>query len=345
MWAALESSWISGGEFHDRFERDLERRFGSPVVICSNGTAALQLAYQCLELGPGDEVIIPGFGYMGAANVARQLGLKPKYADVLPSTWCLDADSLERTISSRTRAIVAIHTYGSACDMRRVLDIAQEQKIPIIEDCAESFGSKFDGRWLGTFGAMGTLSFQATKTITTGEGGGVVSNDPSLLRLARLYRSHGIERDRYRHIVPGNNYRMTNVQAAIGCAQIEKFDTFARKRIELTSKYRDRLSSIAELALQAVPEGLDAVPWTFGVLIRGRDASFRDCVIEELADLNIETRPGFYTPNQLDGYGRHDIPVSDEVAESIIVLPFYPSLATEDVEHICSSLVEACTKN
>jgi perosamine synthetase len=338
---ALRSTWISGGKFVDRFESHLSDLFhGKTVLACSNGTSALQLAYQVLGLRPGDEVVVPGFGYMAAANVARQMGISPVFADVREDTWCLDTETVANLLSNRTRAVVAIHTYGSACDMRSLLKVTEAAGIPVIEDCAESFGSMLDNQWLGTFGTIGTLSFQATKTISTGEGGAFISSNPDLLRLGALYRSHGVEAKRYWHVIPGNNYRLTNLQAAVGCAQLEQLEHFAQLRRRLAAKYRALLSSDSRLSLQEAPQGLNSIPWTFGVRLVGVDAERRDVTMNRLASAGIETRPGFYTPNEMPGYGVHRISRSEQVSQNMIVLPFYPSMEDSDLERVCTELLK-----
>lgn len=337
---ALRSTWISGGKFVDQFEAHLSDLFhGKTVLACSNGTSALQLAYQVLGLQPGDEVVIPGFGYMAAANVARQMGLVPIFADIREDTWCLDSQKVANVFSNRTRAVVAIHTYGSACDMRSLMQVSNAAGVPVIEDCAESFGSMLDDQRLGTFGIIGTLSFQATKTISTGEGGAFISSNPELLRLGSLYRSHGVEARRYWHVIPGNNYRLTNLQAAVGCAQLEQFETFAESRRRVAAKYRALLGGDSRLALQATPQGLRSIPWTFGVRLVGINAQRRDTIMNNLASAGIETRPGFYTPNEMPGYGVHRISRCEQVSRNMVVLPFYPSMQNSDIERVCSELL------
>lgn len=338
---ALRSTWISGGRFVDRFESHLSNLFhGNTVLACSNGTSAIQLAYQVLGLQPGDEVVVPGFGYMAAANVARQMGIVPIFADVREDTWCLNSQAVANLVSNRTRAVVAIHTYGSACDMRSLVQVSDAAGVPVIEDCAESFGSMLDNQWLGTFGTIGTLSFQATKTISTGEGGAFISANPELLRLGALYRSHGVEARRYWHVIPGNNYRLTNLQAAVGCAQLEQFEGFAENRRRIAAMYRVLLGGDSRLSLQAAPQGLKSVPWTFGVRLLGFNAERRDAVMNKLTSAGIETRPGFYTPNEMPGYGVHRISQCEQVSQNMIVLPFYPSMKDSDLERVCSELLK-----
>jgi perosamine synthetase len=276
---------------------------------------------------------------MAAANVARQMGIVPIFADIREDTWCLDSDSVANSITSRTRALIAIHTYGSACDMRKIIKVSEAAGVPVIEDCAEAFGSTLEQQRLGTFGKLGTLSFQATKTISTGEGGALISSSVELLRLGALYRSHGFEGKRYWHILPGNNYRLTNLQAAVGCAQLDRLEGFIQSRRSIAAKYRAVLETQSHLRLQAVPAGLDAVPWAFGVRLLGVNAERRDAIMNQLALSGIETRPGFYTPNEMPGYGLHRIPQSEQVSREVIVLPFYPSMTDSDLERVCSELL------
>jgi len=178
---ALESTWISGGPFLDKFERSFSDIFDKKHALAvSNGTTAIHLAYLALGLKPGDEVIVPGFGFQAAANIALQMKLHPVFAEVDPQTWCLAAKDAEKKITSKTKAIVPVHTYGNVCDMDAILKIVKQNQLTVIEDCAESLFSKYQGKYSGTFGEISTFSFQATKTIITGEGGLVLTNDDEL---------------------------------------------------------------------------------------------------------------------------------------------------------------------
>ncbi|MCA9130864.1 MAG: aminotransferase class I/II-fold pyridoxal phosphate-dependent enzyme, partial [Planctomycetales bacterium] len=219
---ALESVWISGGPYVDRFELEFANALGvAHAITVSNGTTALHLAMLGLEIEPGDEVILPGFGFMAAANIVLHMGARPVFADVDPATWCMDPESVAAKVSNRTKAIVPIHTYGCAADLSSLRNLCMSKGIALIEDAAEALGTKFGGLQVGTVGAVGTFSFHATKTITTGEGGMVTTNDDALNERMRLFRNHGMSGRRYYHHVAGHNFRMTNLQAALGCAQLE----------------------------------------------------------------------------------------------------------------------------
>ena len=229
---ALESTWISGGPYVERFERIFAQYSSTPFALAtSNGTTALHLAYLALGLGPGDEIIVPGFAFMAAANMALNIGAQPVFADVDADTWCVTAESIEKCITAKTKVIVPIHTYGNVCDMDSILEMGKIFGLPVIEDTAEAFSSRYKGKLAGTMGDLGTYSFQATKTITTGEGGMVTTQNQELNNNMILHRSHGMLRKTfYWHEVPGQNFRLTNLQAAMGVAQFENLDKIIAER-------------------------------------------------------------------------------------------------------------------
>ena len=338
---ALESLWISGGAYVEKLERALTDILNKPYVLTtSNGTTALHLAYLALGIQPGDEIILPGFAFMGAANIALHLGAKPVFADVVPETWCLAVDDIERKITPRTRAIVPIHTYGNVCAMDEIQDLAQRKHLAVIEDCAEALFSKYASRYCGTFGQVNTFSFQATKTITTGEGGMVVTGSEELYNTMKLYRSHGLlQRGRYWHEVPGHNFRLTNIQAALGYAQVEQKDTVIRERKRVQSQYNTCLRQIAGIELQQFSEKVDPVLWAIAMkLDPNAFPQGRDRVMTQLREQNIETRPGFLASSMLTIYTPHRLPQSEKLSQHVISLPTFPTLTNEQIQGICSCL-------
>lgn len=338
---ALRSTWISGGPYVDRLERELAafHRVGH-ALTASNGTAALHLAYLALGIGRGDEVVVPGFGFQAAANVALHLGARPVFADVDPETWCVTADSLETAITRRTRAIVAVHTYGNVCPMDEILRLATSRKVALIEDAAESFGSRWKGRLCGTFGDVGTLSFQATKTIATGEGGAVLTSDRETYDRMWLYRNHGMKRRRYWHEVAGHNFRLTNLQAALGCGQFERFTAIAAARRRMDRAYRRRFARMSGIEVQRYPEAVSPVVWAIAVKLDPRAyPQGRDAVIDALLARGIETRPGFAAPGEMRHlYRPGRLPESDALARQVLSLPSIPTLKEEDIDRICDEL-------
>lgn len=346
---ALGTSWISGGPFVEQLEADVGDFVGAKFTCAtSNGTTALHLAYLALGVGAGSEVIIPGFAYLGAANVAILCGAQPVFAEVDSETWSLTAEAVERVISPRTKAIVAIQTYGNMCDMDALNKLASSHQIPLIEDAAEAFGSCYKGRGAGACGTIGTYSFHATKTITTGEGGMVVTDDPELHRLMQLYRSHGMARDvrYYWHQLAGHNFRLTNFQAAMGCAQFGHFPEIKQVRSLLQQQYQARLHSQDGIRLQRFAEDVDPVLWAMGVALDPRMFSQgRDTVLLQMKDRGIECRPGFYAASQQPLYHAPALPVCEDLARHVVSPPCYVGLKEEEVDHICRTLLSLRTSS
>lgn len=338
---ALRSTWISGGPYVDRLEADFARYADARHVLAvANGTAALHLAYLGAGIGMGDEVIVPGFAFMAAANMARMVGATPIFADIDPDTWCITADTVAPLITERTRAIVPVHTYGNVCALEPLLALGKEHGVLVIEDAAESIGSRWRGRMSGTIAPVGVYSFHATKTITTGEGGAITTHDDKIAARMRLYRSHGMAQTRYFHEVAGHNFRLTNLQAAIGCAQLEEIDRIVAKRAQVWRAYCARLRVVPGATMQVIEADTDPVMWAVGV--RLDSAQFpqgRDAVMEQMAAFGIETRPGFYPAGAMPHlYGPQKLPVSDLLAATILVLPSSPSLDEVHIHRICDTL-------
>jgi perosamine synthetase len=337
---ALRSTWISGGPFVERLEERIARFCGvDHAVAASNGTTALHMAYLALGIGAGDEVVVPGFAFMAAANVALHVGAQPVFAEVDPETWCVTAAGVEACLTPRTRLIVPVHTYGNLCDMDDILALARSRGIAVLEDAAEAFASRYKGRPAGAIAPIGTFSFQATKTITTGEGGMVVTNDQALTERMRLYRSHGMPRRRYWHEVAGHNFRLTNMQAALGCAQMESLDQILAQRKRVHQQYCDRLFDVPGLALQRFTAGVEPVLWAMAV--RLDDDAYpqgRDGVIAQLQDRGIETRPGFHAASLMPLYGTSPLPICERLSRQVLSPPTFPGLQEEQIERVCESL-------
>lgn len=340
---ALESTWISGGPFVERLEAEFAAYCGVPyAATAANGTAALHMAFLALGVGPGDEVIVPGFGFMAVANVALHLGARPIFADVDPDTWCITAEEVEKRVRRNTKVVVPVHTYGNVCDMDPILVLCEARKVRVIEDVAEAFASTYQGRNAGTLGCMGTFSLHATKTITSGEGGMVATADPELHDRLALFRSHGMRRSRrwYWHEVVGHNFRLTNLQAALACAQLEQIDRILAARRHVHEAYRGLLGELEGVRLQHFPSNVGPVLWALG--LRLDPAAYpqgRDEVLRQLMDAGIEARPGFYAASSMPHlYESDPIPVSEELSASILSLPSFATLTDGEIEYICATL-------
>jgi len=331
---ALNSTWISGGPYVERLECKLPEIMGSRFgVAVSSGTTALHLALLAAGVGSGDEVIVPGYTFVAAANMVLAVGATPVYADVDPATWLLDPKVPAPLITAKTKAIIPVHLYGNVAAMKEITAFAEEQNIIVIEDAAQAVFSKYDGRYAGAIGALGALSFHATKTITTGEGGMVLTNDRELHEKMMLLRDHGMRRGkRYWHDVVGYNFRMTNLQAALGCAQLENIDHILRERHRVHTAYKKNLAGDRRIKAQHFERAVEPVLWTYAVQMNCAD---RDQIIKDMALKGIETRPGFHALSAMPPYDCPELPVASKIAGSIISLPTYPDLDDRTIDHIC----------
>ena len=338
---ALRSTWISDGPYVGTFEKEFAERLGVKFCITtSSGTAALQLALLAAGVGPGDEVIVPGFAFIAPANMILAVGARPVYADIDADTWCMDIGSVKRCVSPKTRAIVAVHSYGNVCDMGPLLRFARARGIFLIEDVAEAAFSKYQGRLTGTFGDVGCFSFQATKTIVMGEGGCVVTENKRLSEQMRMIRDHGrSHRRKYWHDVVGNNFRLTNLQAALGYAQLKALGRIIVAKQRVVDRYQRFLSGEEGIKLQIFKHEVSPVVWCVAVELDPRVFLMgRDAVMKRLAEAGIETRPGFYPPSVMPIYQARPLPVAEHVAANVIVLPSFVTLTEMKIRYICNRL-------
>jgi perosamine synthetase len=336
----IDSSWISSkGKFVGDFERIFADRIGiqHAASVC-NGTLALHLALLALGIGPGDEVIVPTLTYIATANAVAYTGATPVFVDSIRDTWQIDPLEVRRHITPKTRAIIPVHLYGQACDMDSLLSIAREYRLFIIEDCAEAIGTMYKGKQVGTFGDISCFSFFGNKTITTGEGGMVVTNDKTLIERSRHLKGQGLAEHReYWHDVVGYNYRMTNIQAAIGVAQLERADLFINRKREIAIFYKEAL---CDIPVEPHSEAADTIHsyWMFSLLVQR--AEQRDQLRKHLADAGIETRPLFYPvhtmPMYAKNYRKH--PVAEDLAWRGINLPSWPGLTDDQLSFIVNTI-------
>ena len=344
---ALNTTWVSGGRFVEEFEKKLSKKLNLPnAFVVSNGTAALQLTFLTIDLQPGDEVIVPAFGFLAAANVLKLMHAVPVFVDVDESHWCMNIEKIQEKITEKTKAILIIHNYGVVTDMQRLSKIAKNNNLYLIEDCAESIFSKHKNITCGTFGDSSTFSFHATKTISSGEGGMVSCKDSSLIDKLKLIRSHGLRREKkhYWHEYYGNNFRMSNVLAAIGLGQLEKSTEIIKETERVFKQYNLNLRNHSAIRFQSGSENPGSIIWATAIYLDPAKIKIsRDEVIQKLANNNIECRPGFYTPNQLDIYPNElakNFTVANVLAANIIVLPSFSKLENEQIDYTCKVLKE-----
>ncbi len=340
---ALKSTWISDGRFLNRLEKNFSNYLRAKESIAvSNCTAAIHLIYLALDLKKGDEVIVPGFGYMAAANLAIQMGLKPIFADVDLNTFCVTAENIKKKISKKTKLIVITHTYGNVCEINPIIKLSKKRKIPLLEDSAESFGSRYNNKQSGTFGDFATFSFQATKTITTGEGGMIVTKKgKSFIEKIRSLKTHGVLKTRYLHIYPGHNFRLTNLQAAIGCAQLKRFEKIVKERKRIFKYYEKLFINFKGVKIQKFNKNVSPVVWTFALVLDEKYFPKRDKLIKQLLKKGVETRNGFYSPCRMKLYSKYKtshLKNSNYLSRKVICLPFYASLKNNQIKKIYNTV-------
>ncbi len=345
----LQSKWISSaGKYVERFERAFAEVAGvKHAMSCSNGTVALHLALLGLGLRPDDEVLVPTLTFVAGANAVVYCGATPVFVDIDPDIWCIDAAQLEARITAKTRAIIAVHLRGHPADMAVIMEVARRHGLWVIEDAAQAHGAQVRGNPVGSIGDVGTFSFFGNKMLTTGEGGMVTTNDDGLAERIRLLKNQGMTQvRRYWHPVVGYNYRLTNIQAAIGLAQVERLDEQLRRHQDVAAWYREELAGVQGVSWQQQRDWARHAWWQFVAVIDETFAPDRDAVLETLQQAGIDARRIYYPMHQLPIF-QHlpnaPCPVADRLAARAVCLPTWAGLAREDVRFVCQRLLE-CTR-
>jgi perosamine synthetase len=342
----LDSTWISSkGKFIAEFEQQFARYTNVQYAasVC-NGTVALHLALIALGIGPDDEVIVPTLTYIASVNAIAYTGATPVFVDSLGDTWQMDPRDVRRKITPKTKAIMVVHLYGHPCDMDLITAAAKEYGLFVVEDCAEAFGSLYKGKHVGSFSDIATYSFFGNKTITTGEGGMVVTNDETLYDRAVHFKGQGLVRHhQYWHDVIGYNYRMTNICAAIGLAQLEQADQFIAKKIQIAGWYKEGLLGLPVRIHGEYGEVRHSY-WMVSILVEKPER--RDPLRDMLAAEGIETRPFFYPAHTMPMYASkfQRLPVAENLGWCGINLPSWPGLTRDDVEYVCRVINEFMQK-
>jgi perosamine synthetase len=343
----VESNWISSrGQYIERFESAFAEFCGvKHAVSCTNGTVAIHLALLALGIGPGDEVIVPTLTFVATANAVRYCGATPILVDCEDETWNIDPAQIEARITPRTRAIIVVHLYGHPVDMDAILDIGRRRKLFVVEDAAEATGATYKGKVVGSMGDISTFSFFGNKVITTGEGGMVTTNDPARAAVVRQLKEQGMDpARRYWFPVVGYNYRMTNIQAAIGLAQIEMIDWHMARRIELASWYKEELGGHAALSWQVVRPWVRHVYQFFTVVVDPAAGVDRKAIIAHMHSRGVEGRPVVFPMHVLPPFIEvargQSFPRADRISQHGINLPTSASLTRDDARRVCASLIE-----
>lgn len=332
----LESSWISAkGKYVIEFERNFAQYVNTNnATTVSNGTVALHLALIVLGIGPGDEVIVPTLTYVASVNAISYTGATPVFVDSSPDTWQMDPEDVRRKITQKTKAVLAVHLYGHPCNMDSIVSIVRENNIFLIEDCAEAFGSLYKNKHVGTFGNIATFSFYGNKTITTGEGGMIITNDETLYDRAIHYKGQGLAKYRqYWHDVIGYNYRMSNICAAIGLAQLEQADFFISRKREIARTYNQGMASLPVQYHLEVGDVKHSY-WMYSILVD--DPQKREPLRDFLDSRGMVFYPVHTMPIYSQKYQRH--PVAENLGWRGINLPSWPGLDEQQINYVMKAI-------
>jgi perosamine synthetase len=343
----VASHWISSsGTYVRDFEQQFAQRFQSKhAITCSNGTMAIELALTALGVGPGDEVIVPNFTFVGSISPIYRVHATPVLVPPAAHSWNMDPLAVERAIGPKTKAIIAVHLYGHPCDIVAIAKLAKAKGLALIEDSAEALGAKVSGQTVGTFGDVGCFSFFGNKVLTTGEGGMCITNDATLAEKIIVQKNHGMRpSERYWHRVIGHNGRMTNLQAAVGLGQLASFDEDLNTRQNIEDQYWQRLEPSGFFRAITKVHGATTVNWLTSPVLKKDCGLDRDDILLTLKNKGIDSRPFFYPVSCMPAFSRfgHHDPSSHDIAAHGFNLPTYLDLKESDIEEICRSLIEAC---
>jgi perosamine synthetase len=340
----IDSKWLGGGPFVEKFEKTFtqycDMKYGCAV---SNGTNALYLILKTLGIGPGDEVIVPDQTFITPASMTLHAGGKPVSVDVQPDTFNMDPTQVEKAITRKTKAIVGVDMLGHPADWDELNEIATKHGIMLIEDAAEAHGALYKKRKTGSLSPITMFSFYGNKTITTGEGGMILSNDNEFIEKCFLTRGHGMRPEkRYWHDVMGYNYRMTDLQAAVGLAQFEKIETFLSAKRNVARQYAERLSKIPGIDIPMVRPYATHSYWMYQINVNKPFPISRDALATELGKRNIDTRRAFYSVHVQPPYAQKGaFPNSNRCSETGLMLPIGANLTGEQVEYVCDGIEDS----
>jgi len=339
---AVQSGWISSiGKYVTRFEDEFASFCRvSYAVATSNGTAALHLSLKAYGIGEGDEVIMPDLSFIATANAVLMTGAKPVFCDIEAETLCINPELIEEKITSSTKAIIPVHLYGHPANMQAIMKLARARNLYVIEDAAEAHGAEIHGQRVGGFGDCATFSFYGNKNLTTGEGGMITSNDTDFIERCRMLRDHAMSSNkRYWHDELGFNYRLTNLQAALGCAQLERASELLAARRHNFEMYKARLGGCQGLRLNRTMDWALNSYWMVCLEVEGMDEVKRATLMTRLIQVGVDTRPYFYPMSKMPYLPDADTPISHHISQIGINLPTYVGLEEADIDYISEQVL------
>lgn len=342
---AMRNGWgLRCYEYIERFEAEFSAHLGvNHAVATSSCTGALHLGLSAIGIGPGDEVILADTNWIATAAPIVHLGAKPIFVDILPDTWCLDPVRIEQAITPRTKAIIATHLYGNLAEMDEILAIGARFRIPVIEDGAEAIGSVYHGKPAGSMGLFGVFSFHGSKTLSTGEGGMFVTNDASLYEEVLTLSNHGRSRAEHRQFWPekvGYKLKMSNMQAAMGCAQLTRLGELVQRKQEIVASYRMAFDEFPEIMVNPLQTDCVSGSWMTNLHYTAGNETFRDEILNELRLRGVDGRVFFWPISSLPLFGAVPTsPVSDMVAKRSINLPTFHDITSDQINFVVSAVL------
>lgn len=331
-------------EYINRFEELFKQHLGVQYAIATSScTGALHMGMAALGIGPRDEVIMADTNWIATASPIVNLGAKPVFVDILPDSWCIDPAKAEAAITPKTKAIVAVHLYGNLCDMDRLLAIGEKYGIPVIEDAAEAIGSVYHGRRAGSMGKFGSFSFHGTKTLTTGEGGMFVTNDTDLYERVLTLSNHGRARGQSKQFWPdivGFKYKMSNLQAAIGCAQMERIDELINRKRQIMTSYRNQLSLLTYIKMNPEPSGIVNGAWMPTVVFEESTGITREILQLAFHYENIDARVFFWPLSSLPIFNACENNNAINISDRAINLPSFHDIKDDEIIRVIGTLMK-----
>ena len=323
--------------FEGLFKKHLNVRY---AIATSSCTGALHMGMAALGIGPGDEVVMADTNWIATASPVVHLGARPVFVDILPESWCIDPDKVEAAITPNTKAIMAVHLYGNLCNMSRLLAVGEKYGIPIIEDAAEALGSVYHNKRAGSMGVFGTFSLHGTKTITTGEGGMFVTSDAALFERVLTLSNHGRARGQPKQFwsdMVGFKYKLSNIQAAIGCAQIERIDELTQRKREILAVYQRHLTVLPGINMNPEPTGTSNGAWMPTVIFNKNSGITRDNILKAFEHENVDARVFFWPLSRMEMFKSVETNIHAwDIPERAINLPSFHDMSEDDIHRIIS---------
>lgn len=325
--------------FEKKFAKYVQRKYALATSSC---TAALHLAYLSLGLNKGDEVIVPNITWIASVEPLYWMGINPVFADIDAETWCIDPIDIEKKITENTKAILVVDLYGSMPDMYKILGIAKKYNLKIIEDAAEAIGCEYKGKKAGSFGDVSCFSFHGSKTLTTGEGGMLLTDDKNVFEKAKYFYDHCKDPEKlFWNLEIGYKYKMSNFQAACGLAQLERVESLIEKKRKIFAWYKKRLLKIPGLKLNAEPKNTKNTYWMVTIVFDKKYGVAKEKLVKDLAEFNIQARPFFYPLSSSPAINKKvETPISFDISNRAINLPCGQNISEKQVDYICRTLIK-----